>query len=101
MTNEELIKAFEEKIKELERKNNLRSLEVIDWIKELIKKLEVVEEKPQPKEIKVELPEEEEKKPAKKKISFKKKQIMFIEFQATAKQYEALKYWEDDVTTEI
>ena len=74
MTNEELIKAFEEKIKELERKNNLRSLEVIEWIKELIKKLEVVEEKPQPKEIKVELPEEaEEKKPAKKKISFKRK----------------------------
>ena len=34
--------------------------------------MEVVEEKPQPKEIKVELPEEE-KKPAKKKISFKKK----------------------------
>lgn len=72
MTREELKKAFEEKIKELERKNNLRSLEVIEWIKDLIKKMEVVEEKPQPKEIKVELPEEE-KKPAKKKISFKKK----------------------------
>ena len=73
MTNEELKKAFEEKIKELERKNNLRSLEVIEWIKELIKKLEVVEEKPQPKEIKVELPEEEKKEAPKKKISFKRK----------------------------
>ena len=72
MTNEEIRKALEEKIKELERKNNLRSLEVIEWIKELIKKLEVKEEKPQPKEVKVELPEEE-KKPAKKKIVFKKK----------------------------
>ena len=75
MTIEELRKALEEKIKELERKNNLRSLEVIEWLKELIAKMEVKEEKPAPKEVKVELPEEaEEKKPApKKKIVFKKK----------------------------
>ena len=75
MTIEEIKQALEDKIKELERKNNLRSLEVIDWIKELIKKMEVKEEKPTAKEVKVELPEEaEEKKPApKKKIVFKKK----------------------------
>ena len=73
MTNEEIKQALEEKIKELERKNNLRSLEVIEWIKELIKKLEVKEEKVIEKKIEVELPEEEEKKTPKKKISFKKK----------------------------
>ena len=75
MTIEELKKALEEKIREFERRNNLRSLEVIEWLKELIAKMEVKEEKPVPKEVKVELPEEaEEKKPApKKKIVFKKK----------------------------
>jgi hypothetical protein len=64
---------------ELRRKNNLRSLEVINWIEDLLKMLE---DKPEPvkKEIKVELPEEsveevvEEKKPTpKRKIVFKKK----------------------------
>ena len=71
---EEIRKELELKIKELEWKNNLRSLEMIEWIKWLLTKLEVKEEvKPTP--IKVELKEEvEEKKPApKKKISFKKK----------------------------
>ena len=71
---EEIKKELEAKIKELERKNNLRSLEMIEWIKWLQKKLEVKEEvKPEP--IKVELREEvEEKKPTpKKKIVFKKK----------------------------
>ena len=71
---EEIKKELNEKIKELERKNNLRSLEMIDWIKWLQKKLEVKEEvKPEP--IKVELKEEEkEEKPSpKKKIVFKKK----------------------------
>ena len=68
------------KRKELERKNNLRSLEVINWIDELLKMLE---EKPAPieKEITIQIPEEvveeavkEEKKAApKKKIVFKKK----------------------------
>ena len=75
------------KRRELERKNNLRSLEVINWIDELLK---MIEEKPQPKvkEIRVEIPEvteelveeaveaakEELKKPApKRKIVFKKK----------------------------
>lgn len=75
MTIEEIKQALEDKIKELERKNNLRSLEVIDWIKELIKKMEVKEEKPTAKEVKVELPEEaeEKKETPKKKIVFKKK----------------------------
>ena len=71
---EEIKKELELKIKELERKNNLRSLEMIEWIKWLLSKLEVKEEVKQ-EPIKVELKEEvEEKKPApKKKISFKKK----------------------------
>lgn len=71
---EEIKKELEAKIKELERKNNLRSLEMIDWIKWLQKKLEVKEEVKQ-EPIKVELKEEvEEKKPVpKKKIVFKKK----------------------------
>ena len=88
MTIEEIKKALEEKIKEFERRNNLRSLEVIEWLKELIAKMEFKEEKPT-KEVKVELPEEaEEKKPApKKKIVFKKKQLsMEVFFHATEKQ---------------
>ena len=71
---EEIKKELEAKIKELERKNQLRSLEMIEWIKWLQAKLEVKEDvKPEP--IKVELREEvEEKKPTpKKKIVFKKK----------------------------
>ncbi len=71
---EEIRKELEEKIKELERKNNLRSLEVIEWLKSLISKLEVKETKVIEKKIEVELPEEkEEKKTPKKKISFKRK----------------------------
>ena len=73
MTNEEIKQALEEKIKELERKNNLRSLEVIEWLKGLIKKLEVKEEKPVEKKVEVELPEEEKKPVVKKKITFSKK----------------------------
>lgn len=71
---EEIKKELESKIKELERKNQLRSLEMIEWIKWLLTKLEVKEEVKQ-EPIKVELKEEvEEKKPApKKKIVFKKK----------------------------
>lgn len=71
---EEIRKELEEKIKELERKNNLRSLEMIEWIKWLLKKTEPKEEVKQ-EPIKVELPEvkEEDKKVIKKKISFKKK----------------------------
>ena len=78
---EEIRRELELKIKELERKNNLRSLEVIEWLKSLLKKME---EKPAPikKEITVEIPKEvveeavkeEAKKPApKRKIVFKKK----------------------------
>jgi len=72
---EEIKKELELKIKELERKNNLRSLEMIEWIKWLLAKLEVKEEVKQ-EPIKVELKEEaKEEKPAtsKKKIVFKKK----------------------------
>ena len=72
---EEIKKELEAKIKELERKNQLRSLEMIEWIKWLLSKLEVKEEVKQ-EPIKVELKEEvEEEKPAtpKKKIAFKKK----------------------------
>lgn len=73
---EEIRAELEAKIKELERKNNLRSLEMIEWINSLLKKMEVKEEK-KPEPIKVEVPEvkeaDEEKKPAKKKISFKRK----------------------------
>ena len=72
---EEIKKELEAKIKELERKNNLRSLEMIEWIKWLLSKLEVKEEVKQ-EPIKVELKEEvKEEKPAtpKKKIVFKKK----------------------------
>lgn len=72
---EEIKKELEAKIHELEWKNNLRSLEMIEWIKWLLKKLEVKEEK-KPEPIKVELKEEvKEEKPAtpKKKITFKKK----------------------------
>ena len=71
---EEIKKELEAKIKELERKNNLRSLEMIEWIKWLLAKLEAKEEVKQ-EPIKVELKEEvKEEKPApKKKIAFKKK----------------------------
>lgn len=68
----EIRKAIEEKIKELEWKNNLRSLEIIEWLKnELLPKLpEEKKEEEVVKDVKVEIPEE---KPAKKKISFSKK----------------------------
>ena len=71
---EEIKKELELKIKELERKNNLRSLEMIEWIKWLLAKLEVKEEVKQ-EPIKVELKEEveEKKETPKKKIVFKKK----------------------------
>lgn len=71
---EEIKKELESKIKELERKNQLRSLEMIEWIKWLLSKLEVKEDVKQ-EPIKVELKEGvEEKKPTpKKKIVFKKK----------------------------
>lgn len=79
--NEQLREQLIAKRKELERRTQVRSLEMIEWINSLLKQLE---EKPQPKvkEITVEIPKEvveeavkgEEKKPApKKKIVFKKK----------------------------
>lgn len=74
--NERLRKELLEKRKELEWKNNLRSLEVINWIDGLLKRLEEPDaEAPASKEVIVDLPDEkpEEKNPAKKKIVFKKK----------------------------
>jgi len=69
---EEIRAELEAKIKELERKNNLRSLEMIEWINWLLKRMETKEEV---KEVEVELPKEEvvEKPTPKKKISFKRK----------------------------
>ena len=82
--NEQIREQLIAKRKELERRTQVRSLEMIEWINSLLKQLE---EKPAPikKEITVEIPAEvveeavkeeakEEKKPApKKKIVFKKK----------------------------
>lgn len=77
--NERLREELLEKRKELEWKNNLRSLEVINWIDGLLKRLEEPAA-PAPKEVIVDLPdkEPEEKKEVKKpgktqKIVFKKK----------------------------
>ena len=68
------------KREELRRKNNLRSLEIINWIDELLKKLDIpqepkIQKKPEAEEVELPEPEEKEevKKPAKKKIVFKKK----------------------------
>lgn len=78
MTVEEIKQELQAKIKELERKNNLRSLEIINWINELLKKMEATEEKkPEPKvevtEKKVEEPKEEVKPTPKKKVIFSRK----------------------------
>lgn len=72
MTTQELKNELQAKIKELEWKNNLRSLEMIEWINWLLKRMETKEEV---KEVEVELPKEEvvEKPTPKKKISFKRK----------------------------
>ena len=64
-----------EKIQELRWKNNLRSLEIIDFLEWLL--AELPEEKKVevkiPEKIEIELPEEEVKAAPKKKIVFKKK----------------------------
>ena len=74
MTTEELKNELQAKIKELEWKNNLRSLEMIEWINWLLKRLEVKEEvKPITVETPKEEVKEEKKETPKKKISFKKK----------------------------
>ena len=74
---EEIRKEIEEKIHRLERNNHPRSLELIEWLNSLLKKME---EQPKPvKEITVEIPKEvveeavKEEKAPKKKIVFKKK----------------------------
>ena len=75
MTKDQIKEELQSKIREFERQAKLSSLEVITWINDLIKRLDT-EEKPVEvkKEVKVELPEVEEKKPApKRKIVFNRK----------------------------
>ena len=66
---------IEKKIKELEWRTNVRSLDMIDWLKFLLTKLpeECKKEEQAPKEVVVELPEVEKKVVATRKITFKKK----------------------------
>lgn len=87
---------IEKKIKELEWTTSVKSIIMIDWLKSLLAELPEEKKEEPKKEIKVEVPE-----PPKKKISFNKKKQMFIEFEPTEKQAEALQYWMDDTTTEI
>ena len=63
--------AIEAKIKELEWKNNLRSLEVIEWLKGLLKLLPEQEVEQPITKVEVEL--QDVKPVVKKKIVFKKK----------------------------
>ena len=76
---EEIRKEILAKIEELEWRNNLRSLEMIEWLKWLLKKTEVKEEKKvEPIRVEIEEEKEEEKSEEKKvapkrKIVFKKK----------------------------
>ena len=63
--------AIEAKIKELEWKNNLRSLEVIDWLNGLLKLLPETEVEQPITKVEVEL--QDVKPVVKKKIVFKKK----------------------------
>lgn len=81
---EEIRKEIEEKIHRLERNNHPRSLELIEWLNSLLKK---IEEQPKPvKNITVEIPGDEyvtdepktlsssiKEKAPKRKIVFKKK----------------------------
>ena len=73
MTREEIKLELQNKIKEYERSVTVRSLEVITWLNDLIKRIDVEEVKPVKKEIKVELPEEEKKPAPKRKIVFNRK----------------------------
>lgn len=68
---EEIKQELIAKIHELEWKNNIKSLEIINWINNLLKKYPCEEKKVEEvkKEIKVELPEEAPK----RKIVFRKK----------------------------
>lgn len=62
---------IEAKIKELEWTSSVKSILMIDWLKQLLTKLPKEEvKKEEVKEAKVEIPET---KPVKKKITFKKK----------------------------
>ena len=74
MTTEEIKKELQKRIGELEMFSKVQTLEEINWINDLIKKMDVkpVEKKVETK-VKVEIEEEKEEKPAKRKITFKKK----------------------------
>lgn len=63
------------KIHELEWKNNCRSLEIINFLKELLAELPEEKKEEVKKVVKIEVPEEEEevKTAPKRKIVFKKK----------------------------
>ena len=70
---EEIRKEILAKIEELEWRNNLRSLEMIEWLNWLLKKTEVKEEK-KVEPIRVEIEEEkEEEKSEEKKVAHKRK----------------------------
>ena len=76
MTIEEIRNELQEKIKELEWRNNVRSLELIEWINSLLKKMEVKEVK-KPEPVKVEVVEKEvEEEPKDEKPAPKKKIIV-------------------------
>ena len=59
MTTEEIKNELQSKIKEFEMQSKLVSLEVINWLNDLIKRMETKPVKPVAKEIKVEVKEEE------------------------------------------
>jgi hypothetical protein len=61
---------IQKKIKELEWRSEVKSIVMIDWLNKLLTMLPEEKKEEVVKEIKVEIPE---KKPTKKKISFKKK----------------------------
>lgn len=69
MTKEEIKKQLQNQIEVLQRKAKVPTLEVINWINDLIKEMdkEPVVEKPVQKEVKVEVEEKEEKKVVKSK----------------------------------
>lgn len=98
---EEIRQEIQAKIKELEWTTSVKSILMIEWLNGLLAKTEVKSE-PTKKEVVIEIPEVEEKPTPKKKISFRKKQnCMWLRFEPTDKQAEALTYRMDNTTTEI
>ena len=64
---EEIRKDIEAKIKELEWRNHLRSLEIIEWLKWLLAKLPEEKKEEAKKEVKVKIPDTPKKNLAKNK----------------------------------